>query len=134
MLVGNFKTDSGLTVVEGPMVWVNNFEYLGSWVMSLHRDFEVQQAQLGRHASTCTGSGNLLCPLIYQDTYVSSKPLSRSFCSTEQSVDNDKGNSESAGPHLYPATTACARDHVARSQDQHPSVSEHSTSVREASL
>ena len=45
MLVGDFKADSGLTVVEGPIAWVNDFKGLGSWVMSSRRDFEVRHAQ-----------------------------------------------------------------------------------------
>ena len=45
MLVGDFKADSGLTVVEGPIAWVNDFKGFGSWVMSSRRDFEVRHAQ-----------------------------------------------------------------------------------------
>ena len=44
MLVGNFKTDPGLTVVEGPNAEANDFKYLGSWVTSSRRDFEVHRA------------------------------------------------------------------------------------------
>ena len=42
--MGNFKTDPGLTVVEGPNAEANDFKYLGSWVTSSRRDFEVHRA------------------------------------------------------------------------------------------
>ena len=45
MLVGGFKCDLGLTVIEGPIACVNDFKYLGSWVVSLRKDFEVRRAQ-----------------------------------------------------------------------------------------
>ena len=46
MLVGDFRADPGLTVIEGLIAWTNDFKYLGSWVVSSKRDFEVQQAQV----------------------------------------------------------------------------------------
>ena len=45
MLVGDFKSDPGLTVIEGPISHVDDFKYLGSWVVSLRKDFEVRRAQ-----------------------------------------------------------------------------------------
>ena len=45
MLVGDFKADAGLSVIEGPIAWTNDFKYLGSWVVSSKRDFEVRRAQ-----------------------------------------------------------------------------------------
>ena len=44
LLVGDFKADPGLTVIEGPIARTNN-EYLGSWVVSSERDFEVRRGQ-----------------------------------------------------------------------------------------
>ena len=45
MLVGDFKADPGLSVIEGPIARTNDFKYLGSWVVSSKRDFEVRRAQ-----------------------------------------------------------------------------------------
>ena len=45
MLVGDFKSDPGLTVIEGPIARVDDFKYLGSWVVSSRKDFEVRRAQ-----------------------------------------------------------------------------------------
>ena len=41
MLVDDFKADPGLSVIEGPIARTNDFKYLGSWVVSSKRDFEV---------------------------------------------------------------------------------------------
>ena len=41
MLVGDSKSDPGLTVTEGSIACIYDFKYLGSWVVSLRRDFEV---------------------------------------------------------------------------------------------
>ena len=30
MLMGDFKADPGLSVIEGPIAWTNDFKYLGS--------------------------------------------------------------------------------------------------------
>ena len=45
MLVGDFKADPGLTVIEGPITRTNDFKYLGSWVVSSKKDFEIRRAQ-----------------------------------------------------------------------------------------
>ena len=45
MLVGDFKSDPGLTVIEGPIARVDDFKYLGSLVVSSRKDFEVLRAQ-----------------------------------------------------------------------------------------
>ena len=45
MLVADFKSDSGLTVIEGPIAHVDDFKYLGHWVVSSSKDFEVRRAQ-----------------------------------------------------------------------------------------
>ena len=45
MLVGDFRADPGLAVIEGPIARTNDFKYLGSWVVSSKRDFEVRRAQ-----------------------------------------------------------------------------------------
>ena len=42
MLVGDFKADLRLTVIESPIAQTNDFKYLGSWVVSSERDFEVR--------------------------------------------------------------------------------------------
>ena len=33
MLVGDFRADPGLIVIEGPIAQTNDFKYLGSWVV-----------------------------------------------------------------------------------------------------
>ena len=40
MLVADFKSDPGLTVIEGPIAHMD-FKYLVSWVVSWTKDFEV---------------------------------------------------------------------------------------------
>ena len=45
MLVGDFRADPGLIVIEGPIAKTNDFKYLGSRVVSSKRDFEVRRAQ-----------------------------------------------------------------------------------------
>ena len=45
MLMGDFKSDLGLTVIEGPIVRTNNFNYFGSLVVSSNRDFEVRRVE-----------------------------------------------------------------------------------------
>ena len=42
MLEGDFRADPGLIVIGGPIAWTNDFNYLGSWVVSSKRDFEVR--------------------------------------------------------------------------------------------
>ena len=73
--MGNFKTDPGLTVVEGPIAEVNDFKYLGSWVTSSYTEI-LRFGELTL--------GNLMCMYIlsYQDT-----PAVWS-----RSVDTDKRN------------------------------------------
>ena len=44
MLVGDFRADPGLAVFLGPIARTNDFKYLGSWVVSSKRDFEVRRA------------------------------------------------------------------------------------------
>ena len=44
MLVGDFKSEPGLTLIEGPIVQVIDFKHLIDWVVS-HKDFEVRQTQ-----------------------------------------------------------------------------------------
>ena len=41
MLVADFKSDPGLTVIEGPIAHMDDFKYLVSWVVSWTKDFEV---------------------------------------------------------------------------------------------
>ena len=41
MLVGDFKSNPGLTVIEDPIARVDDFKYLGSWVVSSRKNFEV---------------------------------------------------------------------------------------------
>ena len=50
MLVVDFKADPGLSVIEGPIARTNDFKYLGSWVVSSKRDFEVRRLKLGMQA------------------------------------------------------------------------------------
>ena len=53
---------SRLTVTEGPITRV---KYQGSWVMSHHTGIlRFGKLRFGRHASTCTGHGNSMCPTI----------------------------------------------------------------------
>ena len=40
ILVGDFKSDPGLTVIEGLIMRVIDFKYLGSWVVSSQNDFD----------------------------------------------------------------------------------------------
>ena len=58
MLVGNFKIDSGLTVVEGPIAQVNGFKYQGSWVISqpVSERLHSKGLKFGSSNSACMNS------------------------------------------------------------------------------
>ena len=77
MLVGDFKSDPGLTVIESPIAHVDDFKYLGSWVVSSSKDFEVQRAQATQ-----------ACKLMYRvwQSSVSHKMKIRPFQATVETV------------------------------------------------
>ena len=118
MLVGDFRADPGLTVIEGPIVRTNNFKYLGSRLVS-SKSLRFNELKLGRHASGCIGSGSQMCPAT--SWYIFSSHCRN--CSALWSRSMVTGSGESSGQHLHPATKVFPRNQMARSPDQHSSVS-----------
>ena len=107
MLVGDFKADPELTVIEGPIVQTKDFKYLGSWVLSSRRDFEVQRAQAWQ---ACKWMHR-----VWRSNVTSNITSFSSHCRDclvlwSRGMDTDQGVRESSEWYLHPATVVCPRD------------------------
>jgi hypothetical protein len=52
LTVGTFETPININVTTGPIIQVDDFKYLGSWLLDCSKDFKIRQA-LAWKAATC---------------------------------------------------------------------------------